>query len=71
VQLDTSDNLRAWAVLKKFGAGLVMNDLVVPYKDPEQVASINRMLVDNDLDVYNLHPCKQTLETIFMNLTTD
>jgi ABC-type multidrug transport system ATPase subunit len=71
VQLDTSDNLRAWAVLKQFQPELLIDDLVVPYKDIEQVAAINRILVDNDLDVYNLHPCKQTLETIFMNLTTD
>jgi ABC-type multidrug transport system ATPase subunit len=71
VQLDTSDNLRAWAVLKQFQPELLIDDLVVPYKDIEQVAAINRILVDNDLDVYNLHPYKQTLETIFMNLTTD
>jgi lantibiotic transport system ATP-binding protein len=71
IQLDTSDNLRAWAVLKKFEAELLEEDLVVPYKDIQQVATINRMLVDNDLDVYDLHPRKQTLETIFINLTTD
>ncbi|HEY5822898.1 MAG TPA: ATP-binding cassette domain-containing protein [Cyclobacteriaceae bacterium] len=71
VQLDTSDNLRAWAVLKKFNAELFTNDLVVPYTDLQQVAAINRMLVDNDLDVYDLHPRKQTLETIFLNLTTN
>ncbi|MBT1705758.1 ATP-binding cassette domain-containing protein [Chryseosolibacter indicus] len=71
VQLDTSDNLRAWAVLKKFQAELQDEDLVVPYTDLAQVAIINRMLIDNDLDVYNLHPRKQTLETIFINLTTE
>jgi ABC-type multidrug transport system ATPase subunit len=71
VQLDTSDNLRAWAVLKQFKAELLVDDLVVPYEDIQQVAAINRILVNNDLDVYNLHPHKQTLETIFMNLTTD
>jgi lantibiotic transport system ATP-binding protein len=71
VQLDTSDNLRAWAVLKQFKAELLLDDLVVPYTDIKQVATINRMLVDNDLDVYNLHPRKQTLENIFINLTTD
>src|SRR5687767_1850204 len=71
VQLDTSDNLRAWAVLNQFKAELLVDDLVVPYEDIQQVAAINRILVNNDLDVYNLHPHKQTLETIFMNLTTD
>jgi ABC-2 type transport system ATP-binding protein len=71
VQLDTSDNLRAWGVLKQFEPDFLADDLVVPYKDIKQVATINRMLVDNDLDVYDLHPRKQTLETIFMNLTTD
>ena len=71
VQIDTSDNLRAWAVLKQFQPELLADDLVVPYSDMLQVAAINKILVDNDLDVYNLHPRKQTLETIFMNLTTD
>ncbi|MCW5910852.1 MAG: ATP-binding cassette domain-containing protein [Cyclobacteriaceae bacterium] len=71
VHLDTSDNLRAWAVLKQLQAELTEHDLVVPYTDIQQVAAINKMLVDNDLDVYNLHPHKQTLETIFMNLTND
>ncbi|HEY3430581.1 MAG TPA: ATP-binding cassette domain-containing protein [Cyclobacteriaceae bacterium] len=71
VQLDTSDNLRAWAVLKQFQPELLVDDLIVPYTDIQQVATINKMLVDNDLDVYNLHPRRQTLETIFMNLTTD
>lgn len=71
VQLDTSDNLRAWAVLKEFHAELQLDDLVVPYTDIQQVATINKMLVDNDLKVYQLHPRQQTLETIFMNLTTE
>jgi ABC-type multidrug transport system ATPase subunit len=71
VQLDTSDNLRAWAMLKKFNAELVEEDLLVPYTDIQQVAAINRLLVDNDLDVYDLHPRKQTLETIFIDLTTN
>lgn len=71
VQLDTSDNLRAWAVLKQFNPELTVDDLIVPYTDIQQVAAINRMLVDNDLDVYNLHPQAQNLETLFMDLTND
>lgn len=71
LMVDTSDNLCAWSLLKQFHAELTVDDLVVPYKDIQQVAKINRMLVDHDLDVYNLHPRKQTLETIFMNLTTE
>ncbi|GHN02401.1 ABC transporter ATP-binding protein [Cytophagales bacterium WSM2-2] len=71
VQLDTSDNLRAWAVLKQFQAELLEHELVVPYTNIQQVAAINKTLVDNDLDVYNLHPRKQNLETLFMDLTND
>lgn len=70
VHVDTSDNLRAWAVLQQFKAELTEHDLVVPYSNMEQVAAINKLLVDHDLAVYTLHPRKQTLETIFMNLTT-
>lgn len=71
LQLDTSDNLRAWGLLKEFNAALKEDDLVVPYTNLQQVAAINRLLVDHDLDVYNLHPRNQTLESIFINLTTD
>jgi lantibiotic transport system ATP-binding protein len=71
LQLDTSDNLRAWALLKHLHAELLVDDLVVPYTDIQQVATINRILVDNDLDVYNLHPRKQTLESLFMDLTNE
>lgn len=70
LHLDTSDNLRAWALLKQFQAELQEEALVVPYTHIQQVAVINRMLVDNDLEVYNLQPSRQTLETIFMNLTS-
>lgn len=71
VQLDTSDNLRAWAVLKSFQPALREEDIAVPYTDLKQVSIINRILIDNDIEVYNLHPVKQTLETIFINLTSD
>lgn len=71
VQLDTSDNLRAWALLKQFHAELMEDDLLVPYTNVQQVAAMNRLLVNNDLDVYNLHPRNQTLETIFINLTSN
>lgn len=71
VQLDTSDNLRAWSLLKPFQAELTENDLLVPYSNTQQVAAMNKLLVNNDLDVYGLHPRKQTLETIFMNLTSN
>lgn len=71
LHLDTSDNLLAMSVLQKFNVELTDEDLVVPYSDVEQVAAINRLLVDHDLDVYTLRPGKQTLEEIFLNLTSD
>lgn len=71
IQVDTSDNLYAWAVLKHFNAELTEDSLVVPYTTPQQVAEINKLLVGHDLAVYNLHPQRQTLESLFMNLTTN
>jgi lantibiotic transport system ATP-binding protein len=72
VQLDTSDNLRAWALLKEpFKAELAEDNLIAPFVDFEQVAAINKTLVENDLKVYELHPTKQTLESIFINMTTE
>ncbi|MBX2917575.1 MAG: ATP-binding cassette domain-containing protein [Cyclobacteriaceae bacterium] len=71
VQVETSDNLRAWAILKSFNAKLNESELVVPWSNLQQVAALNKLLVEHDVKVYDLHPRKQTLETIFMNLTSN
>lgn len=70
VQIDTSNNLLAWSLLKPFKAELHGDRLVVPYTHAPGVAALNRVLVDNDLDVYNLQHIELSLEDIFIDLIT-
>ncbi|HEY1020665.1 MAG TPA: hypothetical protein VGE06_00070, partial [Flavisolibacter sp.] len=43
----------------------------VRVQDHRQVATITRMLVKNDLDVFLLQPRANNLEQLFMDLTTN
>ena len=43
--------------------------LSIAFQDIHQVASINRTLIQNNLDVYLLHPKENDLEQLFIDLT--
>jgi ABC-type multidrug transport system ATPase subunit len=67
----TSDNEAALRILQAFGPEKEDDLLSVPLQDETQVASIQRMLIGNDLDVYLLQPKANDLEQLFIDLTTD
>lgn len=66
----TSDNSAALRVLADLHPEISDDKLVIPYCDPEHIASINRKLIDNCLDVYLLQPRKNDLEQLFIDLTS-
>ncbi len=39
--------------------------------DPERAAELNRKLVSNDVDVYEIRPVERSLEEVFFNLTEE
>lgn len=41
----------------------------IAFEDEKQVATVNRLLTNNNLDVYLLHPKKNDLEQLFIDLT--
>lgn len=69
LELRTSDDHRAASLLRDFNPETHADHFVVSFRDMDHVASINRLMVDGGIDVYSLHPQKQDLEKLFMNLT--
>ena len=68
----TDDNEKALALLEgqhpqKHGG----NRILLPYRDREQAAAINRQLVEAGLKVYAIHPQQSDLEQLFIDITSN
>lgn len=70
ILINTSDNGLAMQLLREHGPEREEAMLSVPFRDQAQVASINRMLAQNNLDVYLLQPKENDLEDLFIDLTS-
>ncbi|HVF82490.1 MAG TPA: ATP-binding cassette domain-containing protein [Flavisolibacter sp.] len=68
--INTSNNERAIRLLQDHQPEKAGETVTVAYTDVHQVASINRLLTTNDLDVYLLHPKENDLEQLFIDLTS-
>jgi ABC-2 type transport system ATP-binding protein len=70
VSLVTSDNTRSVQLLKTLQTNAQQQNgkLLLPLLPPDQIAQLNRHLVQNDIDVYHLAVEKNDLESIFMEL---
>jgi len=72
LEIETNDNSRAVQLLQQeFSAEHRENKILIPYKDKEQAAMVNRMLVQNGLDVFALHPQQSDLEQLFIDITSN
>lgn len=68
--VNTSDNELAFKLLQQHNPERVGSKISVAYQDLDQVASINRTLTNDQLNVYLLHPKENDLEQLFIDLTT-
>jgi ABC-2 type transport system ATP-binding protein len=68
--VNTSDNEVAIKLLQEHSPERLGETLSVPFENLKQVASINRTLTNNNLDVYLLHPKENDLEQLFIDLTS-
>jgi lantibiotic transport system ATP-binding protein len=68
--INTSDNETAIKILHGFNPEKDGDMVSVSFEDQKQVASIQKMLAQNNLDVYLLHPKANDLEQLFIDLTT-
>ena len=68
--IKSSDNLIAHKLLQEYHPEAMGDALSFPYESDSQVAAINRTLLNNNLDVYLLHPRANDLEQLFIDLTS-
>ena len=68
--IKTSDNERALRLLEAYAPKREEEVISLSLADLQQVASIQRMLSKNDLDIYLLQPQTNDLEQLFIDLTS-
>ncbi len=68
--IKTSDNDVAYKLLQEHNPERIGDTLSLPFQDVKQVATINRTLTQNNLDVFLLHPKEHNLEQLFIDLTS-
>jgi ABC-2 type transport system ATP-binding protein len=71
VFLKTSDNVQAIELLRDYSPQVDGHTFTIDCDSQQQVAEINRLLMQHGLDVYLLHPRENDLEQLFINLTAD
>ncbi|MES1218950.1 MAG: ABC transporter ATP-binding protein [Bacteroidota bacterium] len=71
LEIETSDNGRTVQLLQEqYKAQQVSGKIILPYQNKEQAAAINKLLVQNAIDVYALHPLQSDLEQLFIDITS-
>lgn len=73
IHIETSDNQRAFAIINKIfkTPSLLNSHLMVPYQDKKQIATICKLLVETNIDIYKMQLQNNDLENIFLEITKD
>lgn len=72
LEIETNNNDQALQILQEqFAAQLQHEKILIPYKDKQQVATINKLLVQKGFDVYLLQPQQSDLEQLFIDITSN
>jgi hypothetical protein len=71
--IDTNDNTRAMDVINLFGSTAhIQNDkIILPLLNRNAVAEMNKALIQQQFDVYEISIVKNDLESIFFNLVNN
>jgi ABC-type multidrug transport system ATPase subunit len=71
--IDTNDNHLAAAFLKGVGiqADITNNIIALPTMGNSGIAQLNKMLVEQGIDVHQIHTVRNDLESIFMEIIKD
>ena len=71
--LDTSDNEKTIQFLNNQNiiAGIENGKIIMPLISKEKIAKLNDLLIQHQLDVYEISTIKKDLETIFMDMITN
>lgn len=71
LEIDTNNNAVASQLLQQEMAVIKHERILIPYRDREQAATINKLLVQNGIDVYLLQPQQNDLEQLFIDITSN
>jgi ABC-2 type transport system ATP-binding protein len=66
--INTSDNDAAIKLLQEYLPVKEGDSISIPLQDKKQVASVQRILLFNNLEVYLLQPKEKDLEQLFIDL---
>jgi lantibiotic transport system ATP-binding protein len=69
IMINTSDNEAALKLLQGYAPKREKNNFSISFHDLNQVALITKTLIQNNLDVYLVHPKESDLEQLFIDLT--
>lgn len=70
LQINTSNNKAAMRILRAYETEEHQDFVSVSIKDIPQIAEVNRLLMNNGIDVYLLHSNRKNLEQLFIDLTS-
>lgn len=72
LEIQTNNNEKALLVLQQqFAAQHKADKITLPFQSNEQTAAINKLLVQNEVDVYAIHPQQNDLEQLFLDITSN
>lgn len=71
LQLETSNNVAAASLLSSYYSQIKNGQMLLTYESREDIARINRTLVENGVDVFLLQPQQNDLEQLFLDITSE
>ena len=71
LEIETNNNEAAAQLLQSYSIKNIAGKLVMSFENKEQTAVINKLLVQNGIEVYALHPQQSDLEQLFLDITSN
>lgn len=71
LEIETNNNSGALEILQQFAGYQQHGKILIPYRDKQQAADVNKLLVQNGIDVYLLQPQQSDLEQLFIDITSN
>ena len=71
LEIETNNNKAAAQLLQSYSIKNIAGKLVMSFENKEQTAAINKLLVQNGIEVYALNPQQSDLEQLFLDITSN
>jgi lantibiotic transport system ATP-binding protein len=72
LEIETNNNNKALEILQDhFAVQTQYDKIIIPYRDKQEAADVNRLLVQGGLDVYLLQPQQSDLEQLFIDIISN